>query len=106
MGRARQRERAMKQMTLAATKGFDVHGRATRKAAFLARMEAPLACGEFCAVIEPHYAKVGNGRPPIGVAQHAAHVLCRQLVQPSGQNLLLRGSGDLTGNGKTYLRKK
>ena len=30
----------MKQMTLAAEKGFVVHGRATRKAEFLARMEA------------------------------------------------------------------
>ena len=30
----------MQQMTLAAAKGFEVHGRATRKAEFLARMEA------------------------------------------------------------------
>ncbi len=30
----------MKQMAFATTKGFEVHGRATRKAAFLARMEA------------------------------------------------------------------
>ena len=29
----------MKQMTLAAIKGFEVHGRATCKAVFLARME-------------------------------------------------------------------
>ena len=29
----------MKQMTLVTIKGFEVHGRATRKAAFLARME-------------------------------------------------------------------
>ena len=57
----------MKQMTLAVAKGFEVHGRATRKAAFLARMEALVPWGEFCALIEPHYAKVGNGRPPIGV---------------------------------------
>ncbi len=57
----------MKQMTLAAAKGFEVHGRATRKAAFLARMEALVPWAEFCALIEPHYAKVGNGRPPIGV---------------------------------------
>jgi len=28
----------MKQMTLAVAKGFEVHGRVTRKAAFLARM--------------------------------------------------------------------
>ena len=29
----------MKQVTFAAAKGFEVHGRATRKAQFLARME-------------------------------------------------------------------
>ena len=29
----------MNQMTLATTKGFEVHGRVTRKVAFLARME-------------------------------------------------------------------
>ena len=57
----------MKQMTLAAAKGFEVHGRATRKAAFLARMEALVPWAEFCGLIEPHYAKAGNGRPPIGV---------------------------------------
>jgi transposase, IS5 family len=57
----------MKQMTLAAAKGFEVHGRATRKAAFLARMETLVPWAEFCALIEPHYAKVGNGRPPIGL---------------------------------------
>lgn len=56
-----------KQMTLAAAKGFEVHGRSTRKAAFLARMEALVPWGEFCALIEPHYAKAGNGRPPVGL---------------------------------------
>lgn len=57
----------MKQMTLAAVKGFEVHGRATRKAEFLARMEALVPWSEFCTLIEPHYPKAGNGRPPIGV---------------------------------------
>lgn len=57
----------MKQMTLAASTGFEKHNRATRKAAFLARMEALVPWSEFCALIEPHYPKVGGGRPPIGV---------------------------------------
>ncbi len=57
----------MKQMTLAAAKGFEVHGRATRKAEFLARMEALVPWPEFCALIEPHYPKPGNGRPPRGI---------------------------------------
>jgi IS5 family transposase len=54
-------------MTLATAKGFEVHGRATRKAEFLARMEALVPWAQFCAVIEPHYPKAGNGRPPVGL---------------------------------------
>ena len=57
----------MKQMTLAAAKGFEVHGRTTRKAQFLARMESLIPWSEFCALIEPHYPKAGNGRPPVGL---------------------------------------
>ncbi len=57
----------MKQMTLAASKRFEVYGRSTRKAEFLARMEAVVPWAEFCALIEPHYAKSGNGRPPVGL---------------------------------------
>jgi IS5 family transposase len=56
----------MKQMTLAAT-GFEKHNRATRKAAFLGRMESLMPWVEFCTLIEPHYPKAGNGRPPIGL---------------------------------------
>jgi IS5 family transposase len=54
-------------MTLATAKGFEVHGRATRKAEFLARMETLVPWAQFCAVIEPHYPKAGNGRPPVGL---------------------------------------
>jgi IS5 family transposase len=57
----------MKQMTLAAARGFEKHNRATRKAEFLARMEGLMPWAEFCALIEPHYPKAGNGRPPIGL---------------------------------------
>ena len=57
----------MKQMTLAAVKGFEVHGRATRKAEFLARMQTLVPWAQFCALIEPHYPKAGNGRPPVGL---------------------------------------
>jgi hypothetical protein len=57
----------MKQMTLATIKGFEVHGRATRKAAFLARMEMLVPWTAFYALIEPHYLKTGNGRPPVGL---------------------------------------
>lgn len=57
----------MKQMTLAAAKGFERHGRSTRKAEFLARMEALMPWAEFCTLIEPHYPQAGNGRPPVGL---------------------------------------
>ena len=66
----------MKQMTLAAAKGFEVHGRATRKAEFLARMDALVPWAHFCALIEPHYPKPGNGRPPIGIER----MLCMYLI--------------------------
>lgn len=59
----------MKQMTLGTAKGFEVHGRATRKAEFLARMEALVPWEAFCALIEPHYPKAGNGRPPRDLEQ-------------------------------------
>ena len=57
----------MKQMTLAGATGFEKHSRATRKAAFLARMETLVPWSEFCALVEPYYPKPGNGRPPIGI---------------------------------------
>ena len=61
------RDKTMKQMTLAAIKGFEKHNRATRKAEFLSRMESLMPWAEFCALIEPHYPKAGNGRPPVGL---------------------------------------
>jgi IS5 family transposase len=57
----------MKQLTLAAGSGFEKHGRATRKAEFLARMESLMPWAEFCTLIQPHYPKAGNGRPPVGL---------------------------------------
>ncbi len=57
----------MKQLTLAVTRGFEKHGRATRKAEFLASMEGLMPWPEFCALIDPHYPKAGNGRPPVGL---------------------------------------
>ena len=63
----------MKQMTLAATKGFEKYNRATRKAEFLARMESLMPWVEFCSLIEPYYPKAGNGRPPVGL-EHSADV--------------------------------
>jgi IS5 family transposase len=57
----------MKQMTLATGTGFELHSRPTRKAEFLAKMEGLMPWSELCALVEPHYPKAGNGRPPIGL---------------------------------------
>ena len=54
-------------MTLAAGTGFEKHSRPTRKGEFLARMQSLVPWVEFCALIEPHYPRAGNGRPPIGL---------------------------------------
>jgi hypothetical protein len=51
----------------AVARGFEKHNRATRKAEFLARMDRLMPWAEFCALIEPHYPKAGNGRPPVGL---------------------------------------
>lgn len=56
----------MRQQTLA-TNGFEAHRKVTRKAEFLARMDQLVPWTQMCAVIEPHYPKVGNGRPPRGL---------------------------------------
>ena len=61
----------MKQQTLAVAAdqeaGFEQYRRPTRRDVFLATMEEVVPWQELCAVIEPHYPKAGNGRPPIGL---------------------------------------
>lgn len=53
----------MTQSTLAVS-GFDAHSKVTRKAAFLARMNKLVPWTALETLIEPHYPKAGNGRPP------------------------------------------
>jgi IS5 family transposase len=61
----------MKQLTLAAAAdqgaGFEQYRRPTKRDAFLATMDEIVPWRELCAVIEPHYPKLGNGRPPVGL---------------------------------------
>ena len=47
--------------------GFERYTKKTKRALFLEEMEQVVPWRELCALIEPHYPKVGNGRPPIGV---------------------------------------
>ena len=59
----------MKQQTLAmaADQSFQSYRKPTRRDEFLKTMEAIVPWAALCAVIEPHYPKAGNGRPPIGL---------------------------------------
>lgn len=61
----------MKQQTLAMAAdqgdGFEQYRRPTKRDVFLATMEQIVPWQELCSVIEPHYPKAGNGRPPVGL---------------------------------------
>jgi IS5 family transposase len=61
----------MKQQTLATTMDqnelYEKYRKPTRRDTFLAQMEALVPWTELCSVIEPHYPKAGNGRPPVGL---------------------------------------
>jgi len=61
----------MKQMTLAAaadaSAGFERFRKPTRRDAFLAQMQTIVPWARLVALIEPHYPKPGNGRPPVGL---------------------------------------
>jgi IS5 family transposase len=61
----------MKQQTLAAAAdqgaGFEQYRRSTKRDVFLATMNEIVPWQELCAVVEPHYPKPGNGRPPVGL---------------------------------------
>src|SRR5271167_1186070 len=57
----------MKQQTLAMANGFEQYAKKTRRAVFLEEMEQVVPWAQLCRLIEPHYPKVGNGRPPVGL---------------------------------------
>jgi IS5 family transposase len=56
----------MRQQSLAAQSGFERYGKKTRREQFLEEMEQVVPWAEMCELIEPMYAKAGNGRPPVG----------------------------------------
>ncbi|KVZ40257.1 IS5 family transposase [Burkholderia ubonensis] len=61
----------MKQQTLAMAAdqgaGFETKRKRTRRDEFLDTMNQIVPWAALCAVVEPHYPKRGNGRPPIGL---------------------------------------
>ena len=57
----------MKQMTFGTVSGFEKHRKVTRRAQFLAEMNQVVPWSRLLGLIEPHYPKAGNGRPPKGL---------------------------------------
>ena len=61
----------MKQQTLAMAADqnaqYEQYRKPTRRDVFLATMERIVPWDALCSVIEPHYPKAGNGRPPVGL---------------------------------------
>ena len=71
----------MNQQMSLARGGFDRFGKQTKRAKFLAEMDAVLPWAELCALIEPH--SEARPRPAsCGAGAHAAHSLPAALVQP------------------------
>ena len=58
----------MRQQTLAAQTGFETYGRKSKREQFLDEMEQVVPWAELQALIEPHYPRGENGRPPVGVS--------------------------------------
>lgn len=56
----------MRQQTLAAQTGFEKYGRKSKRERFLEEMEEVVPWAEVERLIEPHYPKGENGRPPVG----------------------------------------
>ena len=58
----------MRQQTLAAQTGFEKYGRKSKREQFLEEMEQIIPWVELQGLIEPHYPKGENGRPPVGLS--------------------------------------
>jgi IS5 family transposase len=68
----------MKQPTLATMTGFERYTKKTRRTLFLEEMEQVVPWSKLCGLIEPHYPKAGNGRPPVGVERMLRIYLLQQ----------------------------
>ena len=69
--------------------GFERYTKKTRREAFLEEMEQVVPWNKLCALIEPHYPKPGNGRPPVGV-ERMLRMFLAAVVQSVGPG---RGRG-------------
>src|SRR6266446_1961739 len=57
----------MKQQSLASQGVFEKYGRKSRRELFLEEMERVVPWSDLELLVEPHYAKAGNGRRPVGL---------------------------------------
>jgi len=57
----------MRQQTFASQVGFEKYGRKSRRELFLDEMNRVVPWAELEALVEPRYAKAGNGRRPVGL---------------------------------------
>jgi IS5 family transposase len=57
----------VRQQTLATQTGFEKYGRKSKRERFLEEMEQIVPWAELEALVEPHYPKGENGRPPVGL---------------------------------------
>src|SRR5260370_738030 len=58
----------MRQQTLATQTVFEKYGRKTKRERFLEEIEQIVPWAELQTLIEPHYPKGENGRPPVGLS--------------------------------------
>jgi IS5 family transposase len=58
----------MQQRSLASESVFEKYGRKSRRELFLDEMEQIVPWAELLALVEPHYAKAGKGRQPVGLS--------------------------------------
>jgi IS5 family transposase len=58
----------MRQVTLASQASFERYGKKTRREKFLEEMDRIVPWAKLESLIEPHYPKQGNGRPPLGLS--------------------------------------
>ncbi len=81
----------MKQQSFAVGAEFERFQRPTRRAEFLSQMEVVVPWAELVALVEPHYPKGEQGRPPVGVERMLRIYFLQQwfdLSDPAGEDAL------------------
>jgi hypothetical protein len=91
----------MQQRSLASQSVFEKYGRKSRRELFLDEMEQIVPWAELLALVEPHYAKAGNGTAACGPVDHAAYLLRAAVVQPVRPR---RGRGVIRVGGASAVR--